>query len=270
MSVNEKNTRVSVSPYQEALDTVNEVIAGIQESKNATHVSAARVEANRRNALLSTGPKTDAGKQASSRNAIKHGFYTSTLLLPEEDHTQFEALCDRFLDEYRPEGLEETDLVEEMVTLKWRLARLNLMEQGVFNWSRRWITTKDNPHPTAAAILMKVGDDREMLQSVHRISNLEARLKRDYRRAKDDLRRVQAERKESGQPEPEPAPVEQAQEPEPTPAAPPAPPPPPAAPKPAAKAETPVLVTPIRKNEPNIPPRVPGNPPQMGGSKEVK
>jgi hypothetical protein len=33
----------------------------------------AQVEANRRNAQLSTGPKTGAGKQRASRNAVRHG-----------------------------------------------------------------------------------------------------------------------------------------------------------------------------------------------------
>jgi hypothetical protein len=32
-----------------------------------------QIEANRRNALKSTGPKTEAGKQASRRNAVRHG-----------------------------------------------------------------------------------------------------------------------------------------------------------------------------------------------------
>ena len=35
--------------------------------------STARLEANRRNTLLSTGPKTAAGKDQCRKNALKHG-----------------------------------------------------------------------------------------------------------------------------------------------------------------------------------------------------
>ena len=42
-----------------------------------TTVSQKKVEANRRNAQLSTGPRTAEGKRWSSGNAIKHGFYAS-------------------------------------------------------------------------------------------------------------------------------------------------------------------------------------------------
>ena len=36
-------------------------------------VSAAKIEANRRNCLKSTGPRTSAGKDISRLNAVKHG-----------------------------------------------------------------------------------------------------------------------------------------------------------------------------------------------------
>ena len=56
-------------------------------------VSDARLAANRRNAALSTGPKTEDGKAASRRNALKHGL-TATLV-PIDDA---QALSDRTSD----------------------------------------------------------------------------------------------------------------------------------------------------------------------------
>jgi hypothetical protein len=52
------------------------------------------IEANRRNALKSTGPKTDAGKQVSRRNATRHELTAETVinaLEDAEDYKVFEA-----------------------------------------------------------------------------------------------------------------------------------------------------------------------------------
>ena len=48
--------------------------------------TAKQVAANRRNAQRSTGPRTAAGKSASSRNALRHG-----LSLPQEMNAATEA-----------------------------------------------------------------------------------------------------------------------------------------------------------------------------------
>ncbi len=47
-------------------------------------VSEARREANRRNAKLSTGPRTEAGKERSRRNALTHGLSAEVVRLPED------------------------------------------------------------------------------------------------------------------------------------------------------------------------------------------
>ena len=54
-------------------------------------VSAAKLEANRRNARKSTGPRTQEGKDRSKMNATTHGCRAETLVLPEEDPVELEA-----------------------------------------------------------------------------------------------------------------------------------------------------------------------------------
>jgi hypothetical protein len=44
--------------------------------------SARQLQANRHNALKSTGPRTISGKQASRRNALRHGLTAETLIEP--------------------------------------------------------------------------------------------------------------------------------------------------------------------------------------------
>ena len=48
-------------------------------------ISEAKLEANRRNSQKSCGPKTEAGKQRSKLNAVKHGMRAATLVLLDED-----------------------------------------------------------------------------------------------------------------------------------------------------------------------------------------
>jgi hypothetical protein len=55
--------------------------------------SIRQCEANRRNAELSTGPKTEAGKSRSRRNAIRHGLTAETViaaLVDADDYAAFE------------------------------------------------------------------------------------------------------------------------------------------------------------------------------------
>ena len=47
--------------------------------------SMAKIEANRRNALKSTGPKTPVGREKSKRNALKHGLLSKAIVIETGD-----------------------------------------------------------------------------------------------------------------------------------------------------------------------------------------
>ena len=55
----------------------------------------AQIDANRRNAEKSTGPKTPHGKARSRRNALWHGVTAETLVLPDETAEMFDELLSR-------------------------------------------------------------------------------------------------------------------------------------------------------------------------------
>ena len=104
----------------------------LDESGEAT--SQKRVEANQRNAQLSTGPKTEEGKRTSSYNAAKHGLLIKDVVINthdnKEDQAEFETLLAQMRNAYSPVGIAEDLLVQEIAISYWRSARALRCERG--------------------------------------------------------------------------------------------------------------------------------------------
>jgi hypothetical protein len=90
--------------------------------------SQKQIDANRRNALKSTGPKTEEGKAQSRMNALSHGLTAEQAVLPHENEDDYEKLRDGMLESYAPQDSAEQALVEELVNAYWRLLRLHRVE----------------------------------------------------------------------------------------------------------------------------------------------
>jgi hypothetical protein len=91
-----------------------------------------QIEANRRNALKSTGPKTEAGKQASRRNAVRHGLTAETVLSALEDAEDYKAFEAAITADYDAQSAVERELVLRLASILWRLRRATTMETGLF------------------------------------------------------------------------------------------------------------------------------------------
>lgn len=96
-----------------------------------------QIVANRLNALQSTGPKSDAGRAASRRNALKHGLTARSLIIEGEDPDLFEDLRTSLFATYQPTGVVEDQLVDMMAGILWRLRRVPALEAAAFSWMRR-------------------------------------------------------------------------------------------------------------------------------------
>jgi len=85
--------------------------------------SEARIRANQDNALHSTGPVTDAGKERSRRNGLKHGLTGEGIVIPDGDVAEVERRSSAFRAE-RPASGEVGDiLVRRMAVLSVRMDR---------------------------------------------------------------------------------------------------------------------------------------------------
>jgi hypothetical protein len=91
-----------------------------------------QIEANRRNALKSTGPKTEAGKQASRCNAVRHGLTAETVIDALEDAEDYQAFEAAIIADYDAQSAVERELVLRLASLLWRLRRATTMETGLF------------------------------------------------------------------------------------------------------------------------------------------
>src|SRR5918994_2985270 len=96
--------------------------------------SEKQIQANRRNALKSTGPKTPEGKSAVRLNATTHGLRSQEVLLPGEDPEALKELDENLRAELQPVGELENLHLDGIVAAYWRLRRLRRVEAGIFSW----------------------------------------------------------------------------------------------------------------------------------------
>ena len=93
-----------------------------------TTPSKAKIKANRQNAKRSTGPTSIQGKLKVSQNAITHGIFAASPLLPNENAEEFKTLCKGIAEVYPPVDAIAAGLVERIVLAIWRQKRLRIAE----------------------------------------------------------------------------------------------------------------------------------------------
>jgi hypothetical protein len=161
---------------------------------------ADRAATNRANAQYSTGPRTQAGKQRTRLNALRHGLTGQTVVLPSEDHAAYQRHSQAFLDEYQPKGATEIQLAQSLIDTSWQLNRAAAVETNLFSLG---ITEMQDHiranHPEADAALAMALAFRENNRAFANISIYRQRLTRQFERTLAQLRQIQAERRKNEQ-----------------------------------------------------------------------
>ena len=139
-----------------------------------------QIEANRLNALKSTGPKTPEGKAAVRMNGLRHGLRARTVVLPGENPEDFHQLCDELETEWNPQSATEKFYVEQMAISHWKLIRIEHAEKS--------IVTQEAAAKTQIPLL-------------DRLWQCQHRLERSYARAQRELERLQESRRPVDPPE---------------------------------------------------------------------
>ena len=127
-----------------------------------------QINANRKNALLSKGPKTNLGKLNSSKNSLKHGL-TAKQLVIGEDLMEFEKYRDHMIEALKPEGILEEQVVFKIIDVGFRLRRIGGIEAGIYNQEILHHEIDEYKQKMAEKIEFK---DQELVQSSDRSINL--------------------------------------------------------------------------------------------------
>ena len=147
-----------------------------------------RGEIARRNGALSKGPKTEAGKSRSAKNAITHGLAASkTVVLRNENPEAWRQVLSDYLDLYRPTDAIESELVQDIAFCRWRLCRFRDVDTALWD-----LQMEDQSADFAARY--KSTDEAARLAhafrldpNLHLASRYEGRLRRAYERAVRNL-----------------------------------------------------------------------------------
>ena len=135
-----------------------------------------QIEANRRNALKSTGPRTPEGKAAVSRNALKHGFAVRDADLGPEAREEITRLAREYCRDLRPDGPRENLQVLQIAIAAWRLSRLPQLEDAL--WAKCSLANGFRPLNTLSRYRSRV--DRSFYRALRELERLRAlRRKRE-------------------------------------------------------------------------------------------
>jgi len=181
------------------------------QAETIPEISAARLTANRANALLSTGPRSEEGRRTSPSaqgdwlpvvrdsmwSAVKTGLTGITVLLPTDDAAEYQRHVAAYEKEFQPVGLEESELVQSLADIAWRLRRIPALEMAIYARGRVEFADQfeEQKDPGVRRSLIELHTHLAYEKQLRNLHLQEARLVRRREKETAELRRLQEERK---------------------------------------------------------------------------
>ena len=158
--------------------------------------------ANRRNAKKSTGPKTQSGKIAASKNALKHGLLSKYVVIHDENQADFDQFRERMIEQFTPEGELEYLMTDRVVSGFWRLQRVARIESELFNKMFDNVRARlkagalyYNKKPGEPTLGQAIAFDMESSNLLNKYRRYESFIDRSVFKALHELQRLQAVRR---------------------------------------------------------------------------
>ena len=159
-------------------------------------LSDKQLAANRANAKLSTGPKTEEGKRRSSVNARRHNLTGQVTAMTEEDRIAHDAFSEALIKSMAPEGALELQLAQRIATDSWRLNRASAIEENIFALGFSDHSDDiDVDHPELHAALTAARTFTREAKSIELLTLYEQRINRSLQKNLALLQELQATRK---------------------------------------------------------------------------
>lgn len=158
--------------------------------------TAAQLAANQANSKFSTGPQTEAGKSASSRNSFRHGLSGAFVIRPSENAEHYDQLLDGLRDEHQPANPTEALLVERMAQHWWLAQRAISMQELCFH-EKALMVLNGNEKEFALYLRYQTTNERAFHKCLDEFRKLRADKAREERtieqarRQEEDQRRKQ-------------------------------------------------------------------------------
>jgi hypothetical protein len=149
-------------------------------------VSQRKIDANRRNALRSTGPRTAAGISRTRLNALRHGGYAK-MVTPDESEKDLLRLQRAFLEHYHPASAVEHAQVLELGLLASRVRRYGRMEGEILTNHGFDPDPEHDQEIYYAGAGWAFSHDCTKSSSLSALSQVEDRIARRFRALKKDL-----------------------------------------------------------------------------------
>jgi len=150
--------------------------------------SEKQILANRKNSKYG-GVKSEEGKEISCKNSLKHGIFSSELIINDENIKELNILRDGIWDYYKPNGAIEEVLVDRVVIITWRLKRSIRAEKTYLNLEMSMdysiradigeALTKNlsNKNRLSAHNRYEVSLERSLFRTMHELEHLQERRK---------------------------------------------------------------------------------------------
>jgi hypothetical protein len=157
-----------------------------------------QIEANRRNAARSTGPRSVEGKAVSSMNALQSGIHAESTIITDEDPEALTQLAETFYRDHQPQTAMECALLDNIIRDTWLLTRFFRIDAEIIDYEIETAVYRKPDNQAGRAF---------MTSSTHQI-RLQRRIdstRKSQIQAFKEFQRLQAERR-AQPPAPQPQP----------------------------------------------------------------